>query len=51
MELEPSFHFIGSRDQTEVVRLGSKCLYPLSHVTSPTLQTYVEGSVRDSFGT
>lgn len=34
-----SFHPVGSRDDTEVVRLGSKCLSPLSHTASPKLQT------------
>lgn len=29
--------FLGARDGTQVVRLGTKCLYPLSHLASPCL--------------
>jgi hypothetical protein len=29
------FYPISSRDGAEVVKLGSKCLYPLSHLDSP----------------
>ena len=28
----------GSRDQTRVIRLGSECLYPLSHLTDRETQ-------------
>lgn len=30
------FHHMGSRNPTRVIRLGGKCLYPLSHATSNT---------------
>lgn len=30
-----SFHHVGSRDWTRVVRFGSKCFYPLSHLVGP----------------
>lgn len=34
-EMALSFHCLGPRDQTHIVRLGSKHLYPCSHFTSP----------------
>lgn len=30
-----SFHYVDLGDQTQVFRLGSKCLNPMSHLTSP----------------
>jgi hypothetical protein len=32
-----SFCCVGSRDQTHVIRLGGRCLYPLNHLGSPIL--------------
>lgn len=29
-----SFHHVGLGDQTQVVRFGGKCLYPLEHLTT-----------------
>lgn len=29
-----SFHYVVSKDQTQVIRTGSKCLYPLSNLNS-----------------
>jgi hypothetical protein len=34
-ELVLSFHLVGSRDHTQAVRLGSKHLYPLTHLANP----------------
>lgn len=34
-ELLLSFHHMCPRDQTQIIRLGCKPLYPLCHVTSP----------------
>lgn len=34
-ELVLSFHCMGSGDRTQVIRLGSKRLYPLSQFTGP----------------
>ena len=31
------FHHVGPRDQTQVLRLGCKHLYPLSHVAGPLI--------------
>lgn len=33
-----SLHCVGSRDQTKVVKLGSKHLYPLNHFVGPFLK-------------
>lgn len=35
-ELFLCFHHVGSGVQTQVVRLGSKCLYPLGHLSGLT---------------
>lgn len=35
LESIPSFYQVEPRDQIQVVRLGSKPLYPLSHLHSP----------------
>lgn len=35
LELALSSHDIGSGDQMQVIKLGSKCLYLMSHSTSP----------------
>lgn len=32
------FYCVGSWDQTHVIRLGSRCLYSLNHITVPLLQ-------------
>lgn len=34
-ELVLSFHYMGSGDQTQDIRLGSKPLYPLSRLAGP----------------
>lgn len=34
-ELVLSFHYMGSGDQTQVIRLGGKPLYPLSRFAGP----------------
>lgn len=31
-----SFHHVGPRDGTQVLKLGGKCLYPLSHLADPS---------------
>lgn len=39
-ELALSFYLVGPEDQTQVVRLGSKCLYAVSHLAS-SLDTFI----------
>ena len=34
-ELVLTFHHVGLGDQTQAVRLGGKCLYPLTHLEGP----------------
>lgn len=34
-------HYVGHRDQTQMVRLGSKCLYLLRYLTNPYLLNVV----------
>ena len=36
VEIVFSFSYMGPRDQTQVVRLRSNFLYPLSHLASPS---------------
>lgn len=36
-ELALSFHHMEPEDQTGVIRLGNKCFYPRSHLSSPIL--------------
>lgn len=40
-ELAPSFRQTGPKDSTQVVRFGSRDLYPLSHLTSPSFAYYL----------
>jgi hypothetical protein len=39
-----SFHYVGSRVQTQVVGLASKHLYPLSQLTDPRILAVVCGT-------
>jgi hypothetical protein len=36
-ELVLSFYHVGSRDQTQVIRLGVRCIFLLSHLARPFL--------------
>lgn len=45
-ELVLSYH-VGLRNWIQVVRLGGKCLSPLSHLSSSTSQSDIYGSVGD----
>lgn len=46
-----SFHHVGPRNQTQVFRPNSKCLYPLTHLTGhdSTLESYAHQSTRDLY--
>lgn len=48
-ELALSFHFVGSRNQTQDVRLGGNCHYLLSHFQSMDRQLNIE-EMLPSFG-
>lgn len=37
MKQKENFYHVSLGDQTQVIRLGCKCLYPLSHLTGPEL--------------
>lgn len=41
LELGLSFYHVGPNDQSQVVRLGSKCFYPLSHFTAPSFKNFL----------
>lgn len=34
------FSYVGPKDPTQVIRLGGKYLYPLSHVVNPSLTLF-----------
>jgi hypothetical protein len=36
LKLIPFFYHVDPRDQTQVARLGSKCLYLMSHLHRPS---------------
>jgi hypothetical protein len=44
-ELGLSFHCVGLRDQTHVTRLGSKCFYLMSHLTSSNIFHYTTSNI------
>lgn len=47
-ELILSFHYVGSRNQTQVTGQGSKSLYPQSHFTDPR-KSFLKVAVRCLF--
>jgi hypothetical protein len=42
LELVLSFHHMSSKDWTQVIGLGSKCLNPLSHLAGSTVTLLVK---------
>lgn len=39
----PSIHYVGPRDQTQIMKLGSKPFYPLSHLDNPSSDVMLLG--------